>query len=166
MSRPPSADQSGGRGAHFVFFCDHTGQAFKVLRHLRPAGSGAGATYRLDIGIAKLARRLATGLNAPAALAIFWLVIDCSNRRLSTINVDPRRKATGYRFGQPWIVGIRPAGAPETIFRPYHNVAFAARIRRKVEGEGHAGGDLATSFTLVMNCFQRPWHIGVLWNKG
>jgi predicted N-formylglutamate amidohydrolase len=52
----------------------------------------------------------------------------------------------------------------EEIFRPYHTA-----LSQEIEGRVAAGRIPVVislhSFTPVMNGFQRPWHVGVLWNR-
>lgn len=162
---PPFELINPAGGARFVFFCDHAGRAFpKVLGHLGLPGPALEQHIAWDIGIAKLARRLATGLDAPAALAAYSrLVIDC-NRRLNDPTSIPQESDRISIPGNRGLSASDREARAETIFRPYHN-AVAAMIRRKVEGGVTPAVISLHSFTPVMNDFQRPWHIGVLWNK-
>ena len=82
---PPPFELLNPKGAaRVVFFCDHGGRAFpQALGRLGLAEAALEQHIAWDIGIAKLAHRLADALDAPVALATYSrLVIDC-NRRLN-----------------------------------------------------------------------------------
>lgn len=146
-------------------FCDHAGRAFpKALGTLGLAPGELDQHIAWDIGIAGLGRRLAQSLDAPFFVTAYSrLVIDC-NRRIG----DPTSIA--QESDRVRVPGNRGLGADDRrrreqeIFQPYHD-ALMAEIKGRV-----AAGRIPVvislhSFTPVMNGFQRPWHVGVLWNK-
>jgi predicted N-formylglutamate amidohydrolase len=150
--------------AELVMFCDHAGRAFPGA--LGTLGLGARELDQhiaWDIGIAGLGRRLAHSLDAPFFMTAYSrLVIDC-NRHLDDPTSIPQ-ESDGIR-----VPGNRGLGAAERrlrqeeIFRPYH-AALTQEIKVRV-----AAGRVPViislhSFTPVMGGFQRPWHVGVLWN--
>ncbi len=162
---PPFELINPGGSARLVFFCDHAGRAFpRKLGRLGLDEAALEQHIAWDIGIAKLARRLAVALDAPAALAGYSrLVIDC-NRRLDDPTSIPQESDRIAVAGNRGLTAEARAARAQEIFRPYHE-AVAAMIRRKLEG-GIVPAVLSLhSFTPVMNAFHRPWHIGVLWNR-
>lgn len=145
-------------------FCDHAGRAFP--RALGTLGLGQGELDQhiaWDIGIAGLGRRLAHSLDAPFFMTAYSrLVIDC-NRHLD----DPTSIAQeSDRVRVPGNRGLSAADRrrrQEEIFVPYHT-ALTEEIRGRVAAGRVPIVISLHSFTPVMNGFQRPWHVGVLWN--
>jgi len=154
----------GGRG-RAILIADHAGRA--IPQALGTLGLGSAELARhigWDIGIADVTRRLAARLDAPAVLAGYSrLVIDC-NRRLR----DPTSMAQeSDGVVVPGNRGLSPAHRSsriDALFTPYHDA-----IQGVIDGCRRAGGVPALvsmhSFTPVMNGQERPWHVGVLWNR-
>ncbi len=148
-----------------VLICDHAGRA--IPRALGGLGLDEAALWRhiaWDIGIADVTRRLSAALDAPAILGGYSrLVIDC-NRRLD----DPSsiaQESDGVRVpGNCGLTSADRAARAAACYQPYHQA-----IDRLIEGRLKAGLVPALismhSFTPIMNGFERPWHIGVLWNR-
>jgi predicted N-formylglutamate amidohydrolase len=163
---PPPFEEINPQGrARLVLFSDHAGRAIpQRLGTLGLRRAELDQHIGWDIGIGKLARKLAVALDAPAVLAGYSrLVIDC-NRRLD----DPTSIAQeSDRIPVPGNRGLssvdREARA-EAIFRPYHAAVADAIARKRKEGTDPAVLSLH-SFTPQMNGFARPWHIGILWNR-
>jgi len=151
--------------AELVMFCDHAGRAFpKALGTLGLGLRELEQHIAWDIGIAGLGRRLARSLDAPFFMTAYSrLVIDC-NRRLD----DPTSIAQeSDRIPVPGNRGLSAADRRkrrQEIFQPYHTA-----LAQEIEGRIAAGRIPVVislhSFTPVMNGFQRPWHVGVLWNN-
>ncbi|GIK98737.1 MAG: N-formylglutamate amidohydrolase [Alphaproteobacteria bacterium] len=162
---PPFEIVNRDGAARAVLICDHAGRA--IPKALGTLGLDEAALWRhiaWDIGIADVTRMLARSLDAPAVLGSYSrLVIDC-NRRLG----DPTsiaQESDGVEV--PGNRGLGPAereARAEACFVPYH-----AAIAGLIEGRRRAGIQLALvsmhSFTPVMNGFERPWHVGILWNR-
>ena len=151
--------------AELVMFCDHAGRAFpKSLGTLGLGPRELDQHIAWDIGIAGLGRHLARSLDAPFFMTAYSrLVIDC-NRHLDDPTSMPQESD---RIPVPGNRGLSPADRrcrQEEIFRPYHTA-----LSREIEGRISAGRIPVVislhSFTPVMNGFQRPWHVGVLWNR-
>lgn len=163
---PPPFEVINPEGrARLVLFSDHAGRA--VPQRLGTLGLKPDELDQhigWDIGIAKLARRLAAALDAPAVLAGYSrLVIDC-NRRLD----DPTSIAQeSDRIPVPGNRGLSVEdrkARQEAIFRPYHAAVAEAIARKRKQGPDPAVLSLH-SFTPRMNGFARPWHVGILWNR-
>ena len=151
--------------ARLVLFSDHAGRA--IPRRLGTLGLRQAELDQhigWDIGIGKLARKLAAALDAPAVLAGYSrLVIDC-NRRLD----DPTSIAQeSDKIPVPGNRGLSAedrTARQDAIFKPYHAAIAAVIARKRKQGPDPAVLSLH-SFTPQMNGFARPWHVGVLWNR-
>jgi predicted N-formylglutamate amidohydrolase len=151
--------------ARIVLIADHAGRA--IPQALGTLGLGPAELARhiaWDIGIADVTRRLAKRLDAPAALAGYSrLVIDC-NRKLgnptSIAQESDHVMVPGNR-------GLTPADRAQRVaalFTPYHDAVAGVIESRRRAGLVPALVSMH-SFTPVMNGFERPWHIGILWNR-
>lgn len=151
--------------AELVMFCDHAGRAFpKQLGALGLGPRELDQHIAWDIGIAGLGRRLALSLDAPFFMTAFSrLVIDC-NRHLE----DPTSIAQeSDRVPVPGNRGLSPEQRrqrQDEIFRPYHT-ALSAEIDARIAAKRIPVVISLHSFTPSMNGFQRPWHVGILWNQ-
>jgi len=155
--------EHGQAGALVV--CDHASRAFP--RGMQRLGLPKLQTWEhiaWDIGAGELARGISNALDAPAVLAGYSrLIVDC-NRRPD----DPeafRTESDGWTIpGNSAIGEFERRVRLGCFFDPYHE-AIAAML----------GGFRARSvvplfvsvhtFTPEMAGFQRPWHVGVLWDK-
>jgi predicted N-formylglutamate amidohydrolase len=155
--------EHGQAGALVV--CDHASRAFP--RGMQRLGLPKLQTWEhiaWDIGAGELARGISNALDAPAVLAGYSrLIVDC-NRRPD----DPeafRTESDGWTIpGNSAIGEFERRVRLGCFFDPYHE-AIAAML----------GGFRARSvvplfvsvhtFTPEMAGVQRPWHVGVLWDK-
>jgi predicted N-formylglutamate amidohydrolase len=162
---PPFEVVNPGGKARLVLFSDHAGRAIpRKLGTLGLQQVELDQHIGWDIGIAKLARKLAVALDAPAVLAGYSrLVIDC-NRRLD----DPTSIAQeSDRIPVPGNRGLSPEdrrARQEALFRPYHAAIADVIAAKRKQGPDPAVLSLH-SFTPRMNGFARPWHVGILWNR-
>lgn len=151
--------------APLILFCDHAGRA--VPGKLADLGLTAGFFDKhiaWDIGIAELGRELSRLLDAPLLLNNYSrLVIDC-NRHLkdptSIPQISDRIDIPGNRGLSAEQRGVRAA----EIFNPYHQ-ALDDLIDQKLAAGPQPVLLSLHSFTPVMDGFQRPWQIGILWNQ-
>ncbi|MGE0120088.1 MAG: N-formylglutamate amidohydrolase [Dongiaceae bacterium] len=162
---PPFEIVNPDGAARVVLLADHAGRA--IPQSLGTLGLGPAELARhiaWDIGIADVTRRLARRLDAPAILAGYSrLVIDC-NRRLGDPTSMPQESDGVAVPGNRNLTAADRARRAAALFTPYHNA-----VARVIEGRRRAGLVPAVvsmhSFTPVMNGFERPWHIGILWNR-
>jgi len=148
-----------------VLLGDHAGRA--IPQSLGTLGLGPAALARhiaWDIGIGDVTRSLAKRLDAPAVLAGYSrLVIDC-NRKLGDPTSMPQESDGVVVPGNRGLTPVDRARRVAALFTPYH-----AAVARVIEGRRRAGLVPAIvsmhSFTPVMKGFERPWHIGILWNR-
>ncbi|TPI50479.1 MULTISPECIES: N-formylglutamate amidohydrolase [unclassified Mesorhizobium] len=118
-----------------------------------------------DIGVEAVTRELAALLDVPAVLANF-----------SRLLIDPNRGEDDPTLIRQLYDGTVVTGnyplAPEErerrldrFYRPYHD-AVGATIASVAQVSGKAPFIFSVhSFTPVMQGRQRPWHVGVLWDR-
>jgi predicted N-formylglutamate amidohydrolase len=156
--------ETGAAGAAFLV-ADHAGRA--IPRRLGKLGLPPAALelhIAYDIGIATLTRALGARLDAAGVMGRYSrLVIDC-NRRLD----DPTSIAEASDgVAVPGNCGLAPADRRQragAIFAPYHAAIATMLARRKQQGRPTVFVSMH-SFTPRMNAVERPWHLGVLWDK-
>jgi predicted N-formylglutamate amidohydrolase len=151
--------------AELVLFCDHAGRAFpKALGTLGLAHRELDQHIAWDIGIAGLGKRLARSLDAPFFMTAYSrLVIDC-NRHLDDPTSVPQESDRIAVPGNRGLSAQQRRQRQDEIFRPYH-AALAGEIEGRILARRVPVIVSLHSFTPVMNGFQRPWHVGVLWNN-
>lgn len=161
---PFSLVNSGGR-TDLLMICDHAGRAFPAsLGTLGLGPRELDQHIAWDIGIAGLARRLSAALDAPLFMTAYSrLVIDC-NRHLDNPTSIPQESDRTPIPGNRGLTQAARRQRQAEIFTPYHN-AVSALIQSRLDA-GHVPVLISLhSFTPVMNGFQRPWHVGVLWDR-
>lgn len=156
-------NEAGGRPC--LLICDHASAAIPAA--LGDLGLDAGQRRRhiaWDIGIAEVTRHVARRLDAPAVLSGYSrLVIDCNRHLDDPTSIAQESDEVPVPGNRRLDAAARGARA-EACFWPYHH-AITAQITR-MRGAGRAPALISLhSFTPVMQGFERPWHIGVLWNK-
>jgi predicted N-formylglutamate amidohydrolase len=151
--------------APFLLLCDHASRAVpKSLGDLGVPPAAFDMHVAWDIGAADAAKHLARRFDAALIHTNYSrLVIDC-NRRPDSQNLCP-----------PVSDGVDvPANCnlPEAeirrrldlLHRPYHD-AIEAWIAGRLS-DGHVPAIVSVhSCTPVMAGFNRPWHLGILWNQ-
>ena len=162
---PPSftVHNEAGR-APLLLLCDHASKA--VPRALGDLGVGEAELSRhigWDIGGLEAALALSEALDAPlVASGYSRLVIDC-NRWPGGEGSTPE-VSDGTRV--PANVGLtreQVEARAAACFWPYHR-EVDRQLDRLTAGGRRVGLLVMHSFTPVMAGFQRPWHVGVLWN--
>ena len=118
-----------------------------------------------DIGVETVMRELASLLGVPAVLANF-----------SRLLIDPNRGEDDPTLIRQLYDGTVVPGnyplAPEererrldSFYRPYHD-AVGAMIASVAQASAKAPFIFSVhSFTPVMQGIQRPWHVGILWDR-
>lgn len=149
----------------FFLTCDHAGRG--LPRRLGDLGLGAAELERhiaWDIGAAAVAGRLSGSLDAALVLQRYSrLVIDCNRPPSvpsSVVTLSEGTEVPGNRDLDPQ---QRHARVRE-IFDPYHD-----RIEAELELRRRAGRRTVLvsvhSFTPVFHGEERPWHLGLLYNR-
>jgi predicted N-formylglutamate amidohydrolase len=162
---PPFEVLHPDRPTPLLLVCDHASRA--VPRALGDLGLTDAELRRhigWDIGAAEVTRRLADLLDAGAVLCGYSrLVIDC-NRAPADATSIPAESDGVVVPGNVRLDEVARDARIAACFTPYHEAiaarlaAFAARGVAPVLFSIH-------SFTPVMNGVERPWHVGILWNR-
>ncbi len=163
--QPPFEIFNPGGEAPVVVTCDHASN--RVPRSLHDLGLGADQLSRhiaWDIGCAEVARRLAARLDAPAILGGYSRLVVDLNRHLNDPTSMPAVSDGVHVPGNQDISHVHATQRIEEIFLPYHN-ALAALLAEKHASCGVPAIIAVHSFTPVWGNFERPWHVGVLWNR-
>lgn len=154
-----------GGAAPVLLLCDHASNF--VPRALQGLGLDDAHLVRhiaWDIGAAEATREMARLLDAPALLSGF-----------SRLVVDPNRIAEGTDLipevsdgvEVPGNRGLTPAQRQqryETFHQVYHRTIEAELDALAARGPGPAVVSVH-SFTPVMEGQERPWQVGILWNR-
>ena len=162
---PPFEVVNRDGSARAVLICDHAGRAIpRALGHLGLDEAALARHIAWDIGIADVTRRLAKALDAVAVLAGYSrLVIDC-NRRLD----DPTsiaQESDGVAVpGNRGLTAADRARRAASCFAPYHAAVDAVIAGRRRAGIAPALISMH-SFTPVIAGRERPWHVGILWDR-
>ena len=151
--------------AGLLLICDHAGQA--VPAALGRLGLDEAVLSRhigWDIGAAAVTRLLAQRLGAPAVLSSYSrLVIDC-NRTLDDPTSIPTISDGHVVPGNQELSAEDKRARAEACFWPYHRAIEMQLDRALALGTAPAVISIH-SFTPQMNGFDRPWHIGILWER-
>lgn len=162
---PPFEIHHPAGRARLLLACDHASRAFPAA--LGRLGLPDEATWRhiaWDIGAAELTRALAARLDAPAVLAGYSrLVVDC-NRRPD----DPdafREVSDGWTIpGNQALPEADRRVRLASVFDPYHEAVAAMLGAFRARGVVPLFVSVHT-FTPVLAGLERPWQVGVLWDK-
>lgn len=148
-----------------LLVCDHATRF--IPRALRSLGLDEAALTRhiaWDIGIAEVTRLLARRLDAPAVCSHFSRLIVDPNRQFDNPTLVPELSDGTVVPGNRGLSEAQRAARIDTFFRPYH-AAIAAQIDSMMVGERAPALISMHSFTPIMHGLQRPWEIGILWNR-
>ncbi len=162
--RPFELFNADGR-APVLVICDHASNF--VPRALDTLGLDQTYLSRhiaWDIGIADVTRRLARRLDAPAILSTYSRLIVDPNRHLADPSSIPRISDEVVVPGNRDLTPADVAARVETFFDPYHAAVTAALDDLMARGTPPAIVSMH-SFTPIMKSVERPWKIGILWNK-
>jgi predicted N-formylglutamate amidohydrolase len=159
----PAIVRAGSPECRFVLVADHAGKA--IPRGLGDLGLGTVDRARhiaWDIGIAGVADALAARLGAPLVRQRYSrLVIDCNRDPARADAIPEVSDGTPVR-GNAGLSAAARAARVAAVHAPYH-----AAIADALGGQpGPAVVVALHSFTPVMNGFARPWHAGVLHDRG
>ncbi len=163
---PPFEVVNADGQARVVLFCDHA--SCRVPASLDGLGLDGAVIKRhigWDIGAADVTRRLAALLDAPAVLAGYSrLVIDC-NRPAGEASSIPRI-SDGVAVPGNKVLGADDVAARQAAcFTPYHEAVDRMIARVEARHGSPAAVISMHSFTPVMDGYERPWHVGVLWHE-
>ena len=151
--------------ARFLLVCDHAGRA--VPERLGGLGIPPGAFDRhiaFDPGAAEIAGMLSARFDAPAVLCGYSRLVIDVNRRLWDPTVMPEISDGTDIPANAALTAADRLARVRAIFLPYHG-AVADRI-----ATFHTRGIVPAlvaihSFTPRFQGRERPWHIGVMWDR-
>lgn len=152
-------------GRRVVFVCDHAGNRVpRALGTLGLAPEYLSDHIAIDIGAADVARRLAARFDASAVLGVYSRLVVDLNRDLDDVTAFPRI-SDGVRIpGNANLDRRAKSRRARSLFKPYHE-AIGALIRARTDAELAPVFISIHSFTRRMNGLERPWHVGILWDK-
>ncbi len=145
--------------------CDHASRAFpKGMQRLGLPVLQTWEHIAWDIGAGELARGISNALDAPAVLAGYSrLIVDC--------NRQPDDPEAFRKESDGWVIpGNQALGEFERrvrlacFFDPYHEAIAALLGGFRTRSIVPLVVSVHT-FTPQMGGEQRPWHVGVLWDK-
>jgi predicted N-formylglutamate amidohydrolase len=162
---PPFASINPLGRAKVLLICDHASQAVPLtLGGLGLADADLAKHVGWDIGAAALTQELSRRWDAPAVLSGYSrLVVDC-NRTLGEPTSMP---AVSDGIAVPAnrdLTAAQAAARAAACYWPYHRAVAAALDRFAAAGVAPAVISMH-SFTPRMNGVERPWHVGVLWDR-
>ena len=161
---PPPFEIINKDGAgRVILIADHAGRAFpRSLGTLGLTQAELARHIAWDIGIGEVTRRLSRHLDAPALLGGYSrLVIDCNRRLENPTSIAQESDGTPVPGNRGLSTADRKRRTDE-IHAPYHAAIAHMIAARQRSGLSPALVSMH-SFTPVMNGFERPWHVGILW---
>ena len=156
---------NGAGQAPLLLLCDHATRF--IPRALKSLGLDEAALTRhiaWDIGIAEVTRQLARRLDAPALLSHFSRLVVDPNRQLDNPTLMPEISDGTVVPGNRDLDAAAREARIETFFQPYHDAIDAQLDAMQAAGRVPALVSMH-SFTPIMHGLQRPWEIGILWNR-
>ncbi len=155
-----------GQGhARLILLCDHASN--RIPEEYGDLGLEASQFERhiaYDIGAAALTRGLAGRLGASAVLSCFSRLLIDPNRGMDDPTLIMRLSDGAVVPGNRDVDAAERARRLARFHQPYHQ-AIAAVVE-KVKAEGHVPFLVSIhSFTPVWRGWQRPWHVGILWDR-
>jgi predicted N-formylglutamate amidohydrolase len=156
---------NGAGQAPLLLICDHATRF--IPRALKGLGLDEAALTRhiaWDIGIAEVTRQLARRLDAPALLSHFSRLIIDPNRQLDNPTLMPEISDGTVVPGNRDLDDAQRRARVATFFKPYHDAIDAQLDAMQAAGKTPVLVSMH-SFTPIMHGVQRPWEIGILWNR-
>jgi predicted N-formylglutamate amidohydrolase len=161
---PVSVERPDGASPVFLA-CDHAGNRIPGrLDSLGVADAELRRHIAWDPGAAEVARGLSARLDATLVLQAYSrLVIDCNRATHRPDSIATVSEHTGIPGNRDLHPDLAAARARE-IFHPYHDTIVAALDARRANGR-QSILFCVHSFTPVYKGEQRPWHVGLLYNR-
>jgi len=162
---PPFRVAEGSPGSPFFIAADHAGRVIpRGLGTLGLTQAELETHIAWDIGIGGVSQHLSAHLEAFYVAQVYSrLVIDCNRPTSATSSIVQQSEYTVV----PGNAHVTPAEAEaraNAIFHPYHD-RIEAELERRVKAQQRTIFIAMHSFTPRFKGFDRPWHIGVLYNR-
>ena len=154
-----------------LLICDH------ASNHIPAALAGLGLDetqlarhIAFDIGAAEVTRHLADRLDAPAVLSGFSRLVVDPNRTLDAPSLIPEVSDGVPIPGNRDLLPAARQARIESLHAAYHQEVDNAldRLARSETLQRSGGAPVMVSihsFTPVMQGVERPWQVGILWNR-
>lgn len=162
---PPCSIYNASGKASLLLVADHASREMpEALQKLGLDAAALDLHIAWDIGSAKLARKLADLLDAPLVLGGYSRLLIDLNRQPDDATAIPPVSDGTIIPGNAVVDEQHRALRIRSFFEPYH-AAISARL-----DQFQAAG-LTPAFLSIHTCTpvfdgqQRPWHIGVMWDK-
>jgi predicted N-formylglutamate amidohydrolase len=161
---PPFSVHNEQGKAPLLLLCDHASKAVpEALGDLGMSPAELARHIGWDIGGLDAAIALAEALDAPlVASGYSRLVIDC-NRWPGGEGSTPEISDGTTVPANKGLTKADVDARAEACFWPYHR-EVDRHLDRMTANDGKVALLVMHSFTPQMNGFERPWHVGVLWN--
>ncbi len=166
LDEPPAVECAAATGTlPLVLVCDHASRRLpRALGNLGVIESELRRHIAWDIGAADVARCLARRFGAGVVLTGYSrLVVDC-NRYLDDPGAFPEISDNVTICANLSLSNATRRQRIDTLFRPYHEAIAALLSGYSRQGITPALVSIH-SFTPVFKGFERPWHVGVLWDR-
>jgi len=152
-------------GAPALLICDHAARYLpRALGNLALDHADLARHIAWDIGIADVTRDLSRRLAAPAVLSHFSRLAIDPNRHLRSAGSIPEVTDNTTVPGNLNLEFGQRLARVESLFKPYH--AAVARMIEALVASGRPPSLIFMhSFTPVMDGVERPWEIGILWDR-
>jgi predicted N-formylglutamate amidohydrolase len=162
---PPFRVAEGSASSPYFIAADHAGRIIpRRLGSLGLTASELDTHIAWDIGIGGVSQHLAAHLDAFfIAQTYSRLVVDC-NRPLSASSSIALSSEYTVIPGNARLTPAQAEARALAIFHPYHDRIDAELARRERAGQRTIFIAMH-SFTPRFKGFDRPWHVGVLYNR-
>ena len=151
--------------ARVLLTCDHASRF--IPRSLNQLGLDEATLLRhiaWDIGAAEVTRHLARRLDLPALLSGFSRLVIDPNRQPDAPSSIPAISDGVTIPGNLVLSAAAIEARRRDLFEPYHAATAAQLDRATASGTAPAIVSVH-SFTPVMEGVERPWQVGILWNR-
>ena len=157
---------AGAPGSRLVLLCDHAANLVPPdygNLGLPPEQFARHIAY--DIGARDLTLGLAARLGAPAVLSCYSRLLIDPNRGMDDPTLIMRLSDGAVVPGNRDVDDDERRRRIERFHQPYHR-AIASAVAA-VKAQGHVPFLVSIhSFTPVWRGWPRPWHVGILWDRG
>lgn len=161
---PLEVHNADGR-SDFFLICEHAGRLIpRAYGDMGLSDTDLQRHIAWDIGARQVALHLSAMLDAPLFMQRYSrLVCDC-NRRPDVRDFAPPRSEDTVIPANADVGDAERKARADAIFWPFHDAVAAALDRRAEEGRRTLLVSIH-SFTPVFRGVERPWEIGVLFNR-
>jgi predicted N-formylglutamate amidohydrolase len=156
---------AGSLESGVIFICDHAFNAIpKDYHNLGLSEPNLQRHIAYDVGAYAVTRSLAQAFDAPAIVSRFSRLLIDPNRGIDDPTLVMRISDGALIPSNAYIGQDEVESRIERFYKPYH-----AAIKRVIDQAFDVGIVPVIislhSFTRAMNGFERPWHVGVLWDS-